>query len=201
MKVKKKPMPLAQKIFYVISFFFLFFAFAYLGTKDYQASEKSLNDNEKFTEEYGITKENLYVYKNASEILEILNSGSAVIFLGFPENEWSSMYANILNDAAKRLSIQEIDYYNVLEDRKRGNHYYENIVKKLASYLPVLDSGETNIYVPAVVLVKNGQIIAYDDETSIMRGNEHIEDFWTEQKIEEKRLELGVLLTKYKESK
>ena len=44
MKVKKKPMPMWKKIFYVKSFIFLLWAFIYLGTKNYNAHQRELTD-------------------------------------------------------------------------------------------------------------------------------------------------------------
>ena len=65
MKVKKAPMPLWQKIIYILSFVFLFWAFIYLGTKEYNAPVKELSDSESFTKEFGITSDNVYDYITA----------------------------------------------------------------------------------------------------------------------------------------
>ena len=62
-------MPLFQKIFYIISFIFLIWAFIYLGTKNYNAPIKKLSDAESFTKEFGITSDNRFKYKNAKETL------------------------------------------------------------------------------------------------------------------------------------
>ena len=199
MKVKKKPMPTWQKIFYVCSFVFLIWAFIYLGTKNYNAPIKKLTDQESFTQEYGITSKNIYVYKNAKEILETINSGSAVIFLGFPENKWSSSYAEILNDVAKDYGLKEIYYYNFLKDRSNNNTYYEKIVNQLTSYLSVLDNETINIYAPAMLIVKDGEILIYDDETSIIKGDISVGDYWTFSAIQNKKEQLSRFLELYLE--
>ena len=114
-KIKeKKPMPLFQKIFYIISFIFLIWAFIYLGTKNYNAPIKKLSDAESFTKEFGITSDNRFKYKNAKETLELLNTGTGVIFFSFPDNEWSYNYAEMLNDVAKDNNEEFIYYYNFI---------------------------------------------------------------------------------------
>ena len=199
MKVKKTPMPLFQKIVYIASAIFMFVAFIYLGTKDYNVPVKDFNDQENFTKDFGITNENIYDYKTASEILEIMNTGTGVIFFAFPENEWSHTYASLLNDVAKYYGLNEIYYYNFFNDRIMNNSYYENIVKKLNAYLPVLDNGTRNIYAPSMIMVKNGEIIAYDDETSILHGDVTVDDYWTYERQENKRVQLGVYFEKFLE--
>ncbi len=197
MKVKKAPMPLWQKVFYILSFVFLVGAFIYLGTKDYNAPIKKMTDQESFTKEFGITSDNIFDYKTGKEILETINTGTAVIFFGFPENEWSRPYAEILNEVAKYYGIKEIYYYNFKNDRNANNSYYENIVNKLSSFLPVLDNGTKNIYAPTVIFVKNGEIIFYDDETSISHGDITVADYWTKEKENEKKVTLGVYFQKF----
>ena len=201
MKVKKAPMPLFQKIIYFASAIFMFVAFIYLGTKDYNVSVQHLSDQESFTQEFGITSDNIYDYKTADEILEIMNTGTGVIFFAFPENTWSHTYAALLNDVAKYYGMNEIFYYNFLNDRSMNNSYYENIVKKLNAYVPVLDNGTRDIYAPTMIMVKNGETIAYDDETSIPHGDTSVDDYWTHDKQESKKVELGVYFERLLEDK
>ena len=197
-KVKEKPpMPWFQKVFYVISFIFLFAAFIYLGTKNYNAPIRKLSDQESFTQEYGITSDNIYVYKTSQEILELLNTGSGIIFFAFPENEWSHVYADLLNEVGKSYGIDEIWYYNFYKDRNNDNYYYNNIVRILNAYVPVTDTGEKDLYAPSFVIVREGEIIGYDDETSIVSGDVTVDDYWTMEKQQKKKVELGVLFQKY----
>ena len=197
-KVKEKPpMPWFQKVFYVISFIFLFAAFIYLGTKNYNAPIRKLSDQESFTQEYGITSDNIYVYKTSQEVLELLNTGSGIIFFAFPENEWSHVYADLLNEVGKSYGIDEIWYYNFYKDRNNNNYYYNKIVRILNAYVPVTDTGEKDLYAPSFVIVREGEIIGYDDETSIVSGDVTVDDYWTMEKQQKKKVELGVLFQKY----
>ena len=196
-KIKeKKPMPLFQKIFYIISFIFLIWAFIYLGTKNYNAPIKKLSDAESFTKEFGITSDNRFKYKNAKETLELLNTGTGVIFFSFPDNEWSYNYAEMLNDVAKDNNEEFIYYYNFKNDRSNRNYYYTNIVKILESYVPNTDTGDKNIYAPSVVFVKDGVIVGYDDETSIMKGDTSVNNYWTNEKIISKKTNFNLMFKK-----
>ena len=116
--------------------------------------------------------------------------------MGFKENKWSFKIAEILNETVKESSIKEIYYYNFKKDRSNNNTYYENIVKKLRNYLPILDNEIVNIYAPTVLFVKNGELIGYDDETSIVKGNINIEDYWNEEKIKSKKMEYKQYINK-----
>ena len=55
-------------------------------------------------------------------------------------------------------------------------------MKELKSHLPVIDVDSQNIYGPLLVVVKNGQIIYYDDETSVRIGDIELDEFWTMDK-------------------
>ena len=49
-------------------------------------------DNEKFSDEYGITTDNVFVYRTQDEILKILQHGTGIVYLGFPECPWCKAY-------------------------------------------------------------------------------------------------------------
>ncbi len=180
-------MPTWQKVSYIISFIVLIVLFIYLGGKNYDVKPKTLPDNELFTKEFGISNNNLFVYKTNEEVLETLNSGSGLIFMAFPENEWSSFYADMLNDVAKELNVKEIYFYNFLKDRKNNNYCYENIVDHLSKYISILDDDTTNLYSPTFVIVKNGEVTYFDSETSILDGEQTINEYWTNLKVQNKK--------------
>lgn len=88
----------------------------------------------------------------------------------YPENVWSGYYANILNEAAKDAGIKEILYYDFYEDRENHNATYQSIVLNLSNYLITLDDGTQEIYAPTLVIVKDGKVIAFDNENSFYKG-------------------------------
>ena len=194
---KKKPMPTWQKVFYTFSFIFLISAFIYLGTKNYNLPTKKMTDKESFSKEYDITINNKFKYIDGKKTLEILKNGTGIIFMSFPENEWAKIYAEILNNAAKNININNIYYYNFSKDRANNTHTYQTIIKEMKSYLPILDNGKQDIYAPTLIFVLNGEIIYYDNETAIMNGDIETEEYWTMEKRMNKERELMISLSNF----
>ena len=67
----------------------------------------------------------------------------------------------------------------------------------LDGYATVLDNGAKNIYAPTFLIVKNGEIIYYDNETSIMKKSDSIKEYWTSEKVKEKKEEITSVIKKY----
>lgn len=175
MKMNKK----IKRIFQGILFVLIIGAFIYIGTRDF--SNEVEIDNEKFDSEYkNVDKDNVFVYATATEVYSKLKNGTAIIFMGFPNNEWSGYYANILNQAAKESGISEILYYNFLEDRTNKNATYQSIVLKLSNYMTTKDDGTKDLYAPTLIIIKNGKIITYDNETAFNIGNIKPTEYWNE---------------------
>lgn len=196
-KIKEKPkMPTFQKVLYIIWFIIMVYLFIILGTKDYHVPINKLNDKDSFNKEYNLNIDNIFVYKNGKEALNILNS-NGILFMAYPENIWSDEYATILNRICKKYGITEIGYYNFKAARSVSNRDYLNIVNRLKSYNFVTDNGVSNIYSPTVVFAKNGNIIYYDNETSIIKGNITPEEYWTNSKILNKEAEFEYYLNIY----
>lgn len=184
-----------KKVFQGILFILIIIAFIYIGTRDF--SDKIDVDNVKFDSEYSnVDKDNVFVYVTATDVYSKLKNGTAIIFMGFPENEWTGYYANILNQAAKESGIKEIMYYNFLEDRTNKNGTYQSIVLKLSNYMTTKDDGTKDIYAPTLIVIKNGEILAYDNETAFNIGNGLPNEYWNEYR---KGLKLNNFKTMFQE--
>ena len=161
-----------------ILFVAIIVGFIYIGTRDF--NKEVVVDNERFDADYvNVSKDNVFKYANAVEVYQALK-GTAIIFMGYPANVWSGYYANILNEAAKDAGIKEILYYDFYEDRENRNGTYQSIVLSLTNYLVTLDDGTEEIYAPTLVIVKNGKVIAFDNETAFTKGNITPEVYWDE---------------------
>ena len=107
--------------------------------------------NNKFSDEYTLVGEdNVFVTKTASEIIDVLENGTGIVFFGFPECPWCQHYVQYLNEAAKNNKVKEIYYYNIKEDRANNTKNYQKIVSILKDKLLTDDSGNPRIYVPDV---------------------------------------------------
>lgn len=165
-------------LFKIFLFGIMIYLFIVLGTKNYKVE---IPDNIRFANEYkDISKNNVYVYANENQVLEILNGKSGILFMGFPSNIWSHYYADYLNDVAINTGMQEIFYYNFSKDRHLNNNTYTLIVTKLKDYLSFDDLGKVDLKAPTIVVVKNGKILYFDSEISYLKGEIKPEDYFTD---------------------
>lgn len=168
--------------------------------KKFETDENNITDNIKFKNEYkNVTKDNVFVYATSNEIIKILDSGTGVIYLGFPSCEWCQAYVQILNEAAKEAEIEKIYYLNIYNDRKNETINYQKLIKLLSSNLMYDDEGKKRIFVPDVYIVKSGKIIGHDNESSVVtKSDETPEIYWTEEKKESLKVKLKTYFNEIK---
>ena len=158
--------------------------------------EEKETDAEKFAKEYTtVTDDNYFVYRNIDEIIKILEHGTGVVYLGFPECPWCQAYVSMLNEVADIEGLEKIYYYNIYEDRKNNTDSYQKIVNIIGEHLQYDDEGNKRIYVPAIIVVSEGQIIGFDDETAYdTKGFEKPEEYWTEQEVSDLKQKLTTMI-------
>lgn len=146
--------------------------------------DNSGRQSKKFNHEYTLLdNNNVFVYKSSIDIINTLKDGTGIIFLGFPECPWCQHYVLYLNEVAKANNIKEIYYYNIKEIRNNNTEKYKEMVSLLGDYLSYDDSSNKRIYVPNVVFVKNGEILANDNETALINDGSSPEGYWSEEAI------------------
>lgn len=145
---------------------------------------------EKFKSEYtNVTSDNPFVYRSVDQIINILEKGTGVVYLGFPECPWCQAYVPYVEEVAKKVGIDKVYYFNILEDRKNNSEKYQKIVKILNEYLPNDEEGNKRVFVPALITVKDGKILLFNDETSLdTKGYEKPEDYWKNEGSEDLKL-------------
>ena len=186
-----------RNIIKLFIFVVMVYLFAYLGTKEYKTE---VTDNVRFSNEYkDISKNNLYVYANENKILDILNGKSGILFMGFPSNIWSHYYAEYLNEVALRYEIKEIYYYNFSKDRQMNNNVYNTIVNKLKEHLSFDDNGNMDLSAPTVVIVKNGEILYFDDEITYLKGEVSPEEYFTDSRKNLIKTNFDIAIKSFKE--
>ena len=145
----------------------------------------NVSDAAKFKSEYPrVAADNRFVYASEDEVLRVFDSGSGVVFLGFPQCPWCQRLSEYVDRAARAEGIDKIYYLNIRDARANNNEVYQKLVKKLESYLDKDDNGKPRIFVPDVSIVKNGKIIGrYKEEST---GNDNItpDKYWTTERIE-----------------
>ena len=173
-----KKLKKSKNIIKLILFVGMLYLFIYLGTKDYHLD---VADNIRFASEYkDISKNNLYKYINENEALELLNVKTGILFLVFFSNIWSHYYADYLNEMASFHNLKEIYYYDFYKDRQLNNKTYQKIVQKLDSYLISSDTNKKELSAPTVVMIKNGEIVYFDNEILYLTGDIKPEEYFTD---------------------
>lgn len=158
-----------KKILIIIGAIILLGVILYLAVSTNNKKEQNItNDNERFANEYKtVTKDNVFVYRDINEIINILEKGTGVVYLGFPECPWCKAYVTYLNEVAKEQDVEKVYYYNILEDRKNNTKEYQKIIELLGDYAANDEEGNKRIYVPMVIGVNKGQIVGFDDGNSL----------------------------------
>ena len=163
----------------------------------YLNKEKNTNiDGKKFAEEYtSVTKDNVFVYRSAEEIINILEHGTGVVYLGFPECPWCTAYVPYLNEVAKANDVDKVYYYNILNDRKDNTDNYKKMVDILKDYLKFDEEGNKRIYAPSVIAVKDGEILDFDDETAWdTKDFDTPDEYWTEDEVKDLKDKLETMI-------
>ncbi len=166
--------------------------------KDTQQGKDLESDAIKFAKEYTlIEKDNVFKYASIDKIINTLETGTGVVYLGFPECQWCQQYVVYLNEIAKDRKISQIYYYNIKEDREENSKNYQKITKLLKDYLPEDEDGNPKVYVPAVIFMNKGTVLGFDDETSHdTKGFDNPSEYWTKSEIEDLKDRLNSYIDK-----
>lgn len=177
--MKEKKLFIIGAILVVIG---LILSYFFLIKKD----NNKIDDAKKFKSEYtNVSDDNPFVYRSVDQIINILEKGTGVVYLGFPECPWCQAYVPYVEEVAKKVGIDKVYYYNIKEDRKNNTEEYQKIVKILDVYLSNDDEGNKRIYVPAIIIVQNGKIVEFDDETSKdTKGYKTPEEYWKNEDLD-----------------
>lgn len=139
---------------------------------------------DKFISQYPkVTSGHKFVYAEPAKILEIIDGGDGVVFLGFPECPWCQQLAPIIQEAAQSENIDKIYYLNIKESRANNDEVYQKLVTKLQDYLPKDDDGNPRISVPDVTAYRGGQIVGRFEQEATNDGEQVAPDtYWTSER-------------------
>lgn len=181
----------------IVILIIIFLLSSYLIYNFVESDTKNIVTNEeiKFKEEYeklnGVYNEKLgkyypnveviensnVTYKDEKEIIDILTTGTGIIYFGFPECPWCRNLLPVLIDVVNEYGVQ-FNYYNAYDIRdnkhldeqnqividKNGTDEYYKIVEILGDFLSeykgLNDPSIKRLYFPTVVFVKDGKIIS-----------------------------------------
>ncbi|MCL1981483.1 MAG: hypothetical protein FWG53_00120 [Clostridiales bacterium] len=144
----------------------------------------SQSDAERFSSEYLLVSEdNVFIYQNAKQTADFLESGTGIVFMGFPSCPWCQAYVALLDGVAKEMGVNEILYLDIFDDRSDNSPQYQRLVAIKEQHLLPDDDGNPRIFVPDVTVVKDGVIVGHDNESSTMSDMDP-SDYWTVSKVD-----------------
>lgn len=123
-----------------------------------------LTDAEKFANEYSISVENPFKYATLSEVLNLVQNDSGILFLGDSDSEWSTFGVQALNKVVTDAKIDEVYYFNPETVRNKDSKQYKNLAELLQ-----LDEESS---LPIVYVIVDGKVVDHvdypiHDDTSI----------------------------------
>jgi thiol-disulfide isomerase/thioredoxin len=139
------------------------------------------------------------------DVENFLLHGTGILFFGFPACPWCQAYLPQLNTVLQSNGA-ETAYYNIYTDKTADRDFYDQIAKDVES---INDSGSAIIqynndgkqvfYMPLVMFVKNGRIVAYNNETCTLDSKViQPADYWTEEKKQALNSTLNPLVAQIK---
>lgn len=163
--------------------------------KEYESLNGKKSSSGKKIKSIKISKDNPMKYSTYEEAIKVIEKGTGIIYLGFPECPWCRTAIPVLLEAASDYKIDTIYYINVTGTRDeyevkngkvtykldkdgkkiKGESGYHKLVKLLDKELKdyvITDSkgkeykvGEKRIYVPFIIFVNEGKIIGTHTST------------------------------------
>ncbi len=120
---------------------------------------------------------------NEEEAISLLESGTGLLYLGFPECPWCRSMIPVLLKTLDNMNISSLSYLNIfdirdtyvlnaknkLEKTKEGTEKYYKMLEILDEFLDeytletskgkVVDTKEKRILAPSVIAIKNGKVV------------------------------------------
>lgn len=154
------------------------------SAKKREQSTTALSDAAKFKQHYSqAADDNRFVYVSPSEIKQIFEHGSGLVFLGFKECPWCQKLAPMIDEAAKAEGLTKVYYMDIRQARANNDVTYQMLVEKLKDYLAKDGSGNPRIFVPDVTALRDGKIVGrFLPETSIDDKGLTPGEYWTTER-------------------
>ena len=171
-----------------IVFLLLILLFLTTGCSVKKADE--VTDAEIFASEYAINKDHVFRYASISDIVDLFDSGTGVIFFGNSDQEESLNILKMFSSLIEKEEIGEVLYFNPVVIRDDKTNDYAKLTKLLGDNLTITDDGDSYLEVPSVYFVKDGNIIGYNSDASKINEVEEdkLDEFYLD--LENKYIEL-----------
>lgn len=154
-------------------------------------------DAQKFKKDYPAASDNNnFVFKSVEDTIKQLESGTGVIYFGFPECPWCQKYVEYLDQVTRQHNIK-VTYYNIRQIRTDNTPEYQKIVNLLKNHsLDTDKNGQPRIFVPELVVVKDGKILSRDNSTALNSSDKDgtPTEWWNKERIASIKTKLTEML-------
>ncbi len=155
--------------------------------EQYESLNGSKNSNDQDYLKVSIKENNPVDIMTDEEIIQVLNEGTGVIYFGFNSCPWCRSLVETLLQSIDDNGVDNLYYVDVkdirstyevknkkLTETKKGTDSYYEILEYLDEYLSEYtitsdnkeyDTKEKRLYAPTVVVVKDGEIVAFHEGT------------------------------------
>ncbi len=114
----------------------------------------------KFNKEYHLGDDkNVYKYAIYDNVMDTIENGTGIIYLGFPSCALCKEITPLLNEVAKKKGIDEILYYNFKDIRENNTEEYVKLTNILYDYIKEDEQEDKKIKAPTIIFVNKGSII------------------------------------------
>ena len=117
-------------------------------------------DSIRFKDEYSeVSKNNIYEYATYDNVIDTIENGTGIIYLGFSSCTLCKEIVPVLDEAAKDKDIKRILYYDFKDIRDNNTQEYQDLAELLSDYINEDDEGNKRITAPTVIFVNKGNIV------------------------------------------
>lgn len=157
------------------------------GAVYFKMRTEMAEDAVRFASEYTeVDEDNVFVYADIEQTMELMKNGTGIVYLGYPECGWCQAYVRYLNEAAREAGVTEVYYCNTKEVKESSMDQYYALIDLLDGHLQYTETGEQWIYVPNVSFHIEGELIGNDYETSKDTHDlTEPAEYWTEDEVRE----------------
>lgn len=166
--------------------------------QEYETLNGQTNDAGVLHKSVTISEENPMIYATGNDVIEMLTSGTGIIYFGYPECPWCRAALPVLLEACDEELMMKVLYYNNKEQRdvkkltdegvvteEEGTDEYYQILSLLGDYASVYDGLDDasikRLYFPTVVFVYEGEIVGLQESLVSEDGVDPRQDLSDEQ--------------------
>lgn len=119
-------------------------------------------DSIRFKDEYSeVSKDNIYEYATYDNVIDTIEEGTGIIYLGFPTCTLCKEIVPVLDKVAQDKEVKRILYYNFKDIRDNDTKEYQELASLLSDYINEDDEGNKRITAPTVIFVNKGNIVGF----------------------------------------